>query len=77
MANPRPDLRHAGVRGRILILGEDDATGRLDLRQVPRAIGASARKDHPDDLALARLGQRAEEEIHRQVQALGQATRGQ
>ena len=61
--------RHAGVPGRLLVLGEGDAAHGLDLAQPQRAVGAGAGEDHADGAGLLVLGQRAEQVIDRQVRA--------
>ena len=60
-------LRHAGVLGRRLILGEHDAAAGLDLLDADRAVRSGPRQDHPDGAGPTVFGQRLEKVIDRQV----------
>jgi hypothetical protein len=68
---PRGDgaARHAVVRGRLQVLGEDDAAFRLDRPRSERPVRAGPGQDHADRLAAPGLGQRSQEGVDRQVSA--------
>ena len=76
---PRRDgaARHAVVRGRLQVLGEDDAAFRLDRPRSERPVRAGPGQDHADRLAAPGLGQRAQEGVDRQVSAPRGDTRDQ
>ena len=61
--------RHAVVRGRGRVLGEDDAAFRLDRLRSERPVRARPGQDHADRPAALGLGQRAQEGVDRQVAA--------
>ena len=76
---PRGDgaARHAVMRGRLKVLGEDDAAFRLDRPRSKRPVRAGPGEDHGDRLAAPGLGQRAQEGVDRQVSARGGDARDQ
>ena len=76
---PRGDgaARHAVVRGRLQVLGKDDAAFRLDRPRSERPVRAGPGEDHADRLAAPGLGQRAQERVDRQVSAPGGDARDQ
>ena len=67
VSQPDRGLRHAVKSGRLRILGEGDAAGRLDRRNSQRAIRAITRQHHPNRLVGAIVGQRAKKRIDRHV----------
>ena len=68
---PRGDgaARHAVVRGRLQVLGKDDASFRLDRPRSERPVRAGPGQDHADRLAAPGLGERAQEGVDRKVPA--------
>jgi len=59
--------RHAGMLGRILILGEGDASLRFDGSQTLGAVRSGAREDDADGAAFEVLGQRLKEVVDRKI----------
>ena len=60
-------LRHAGVFGSGLVLGEGDAAGLLNVLHALDAVRGGAREDHPDGPSPLVRRQRLEEVIHGMV----------
>ncbi len=73
-ARPGRALRHARVLGAPRVLCRHHSTARLDLGDADRPVAARARQHDCDRVLAARLGERAEEVVDRQVCALRRGT---
>jgi len=61
--------RHAGVRGRALLLRDRDARFRFDRLKAERAVGAAAGQQHSNGPRLLNSRQRPEQMVDRHVLA--------
>ena len=64
-------LGHTGVLGRAFILGEGEAPGLFDGLHTLDPVRGGAGEDDPDGLAALFCRQGGQEDVHRQVAALG------